>query len=341
MDHAENAIAKGSATEQQLRKVINDALMRIGERKLNDPTVRELLDSWIQDKRGSAKERTIRTYEQARNQFLAFLGPRANRSIRLLKKNDVVEFRDQLLAEGRTATTVNNIVKLCLPGPFETARKDGLLDFNPFASVARLKAATIERDTFSPSMVAALLEAARGTDWAGAVLVGYTTGARLQDAANLRWTSVDTENGVLCFTAQKTGKRSLIGLHDDLHNWIVNQSVPDDPDSFVFPTLANRPSGGPKGLCVEFSNLMRKAKLEPKVLRTKAPGQRGRTVRSLGFHSFRHGAATAVFNNAALQDIARRVTSHAGKGSLQRYIHDDVVAIRAATNLIPRLPKAS
>jgi len=35
--NAENAIAAKSATEQQLRKVINTALERIGERKLTDP----------------------------------------------------------------------------------------------------------------------------------------------------------------------------------------------------------------------------------------------------------------------------------------------------------------
>jgi len=64
-------------------------------------------------------------------------------------------------------------------------------------------------------------------------------------------------------------------------------------------------------------------------------------IQSLTFHSFRHGAATAVFKNAALKDIARRVTAHTSRGVVDRYIHEDIEAIREATNLIPRLPKPS
>jgi integrase len=335
----DKAIRAGKATEAQLRKVINDCLARTGERTLQDPNVKELLEGWIADKRGSAAESTLRAYQQTKERFLEFLGPRADRGIRFLKKADVVAFRDSLRAEGLTPTTVNKIVKLYLPGPFETARRRGLLDVNPFAVVARLKEQRKEKDTFNREMVATLIEAARGTDWEGAILAGYTTGARLGDVANLRWSAIDTENGVLSFVARKTNKRAIVGLHDDLRDWIVSRPVPDDPDALLFPRLANRPTGGTYGLCAEFSAIMQKAGIEGKVLRALAPGQRGRTVRSLSFHSFRHGAATAVFANAALADIARRVTGHAGKGSLHRYIHDDLVAIRAATNLIPRVPK--
>jgi hypothetical protein len=35
--------------------------------------------------------------------------------------------------------------------------------------------------------VTRLLQVARGTDWEGAILAGYTTGMRLQDVTNLRW----------------------------------------------------------------------------------------------------------------------------------------------------------
>jgi len=59
----------------------------------------------------------------------------------------------------------------------------------------------------------------------------------------------------------------------------------------------------------------------------------------LSFHSFRHTAASNVFNQASLKEITRRVTNHAAGGVVDRYIHADVEAIRAATQLIPRLPK--
>jgi hypothetical protein len=46
-----------------------------------------------------------------------------------------------------------------------------------------------------------------------------------------------------------------------------------------------------------------------------------------------------VFNQQALKEVARRVTAHAPDGSLDLYIHHDLEAIKAATALIPRLPK--
>jgi hypothetical protein len=47
-----------------------------------------------------------------------------------------------------------------------------------------------------------------------------------------------------------------------------------------------------------------------------------------------------VFKNAALNDIARRVTTDSSRGVVDRYLHQDVEAIRQATALISRLPKA-
>jgi integrase len=59
----------------------------------------------------------------------------------------------------------------------------------------------------------------------------------------------------------------------------------------------------------------------------------------LTFHSFRHTAASAVFNSEAVREVARRVSNHARGGALERYLHQDLAPIREATKLIPRLPK--
>jgi integrase len=52
---------------------------------------------------------------------------------------------------------------------------------------------------FGPEQVVKLARAANGTDWEGAILVGYTTGARLQDVANLRWSALDSDQGLITF----------------------------------------------------------------------------------------------------------------------------------------------
>jgi integrase len=339
MAAAEGAIAAGSPTEAQLRKVIDGALERIGERKLNEPTIKQQLDTWIENKKGAVSEATIIAYQHARELFLQFLGPRAHLSVRMLRKNDAVAFRDRLLAEGRTASRVNTLVKRILAGPFESARKEGLMDYNPFVAVDALKFKAVAKDVFSPEQVAELLRVARGTDWEGAILAGYTTGMRLQDVSNLQWDSLDFQNGLLSFHERKGNKRVVVGLHPDFENWIKAQPQPKDWEAYVFPNLANRSGAGRSELSKAFGRIMQKAGVTGKVLRAR--GAKGSTVKSLSFHSFRHGAASAVFKNAALKDIARRVTAHSARGVVDRYLHQDVEAIREATKLIPRLPRSS
>jgi integrase len=335
---AEGEIVTGSATETQLRKTINDLLTRLGENKLADPSIREQLDNWIASKKGSVSPATLLGYEQARDLLLEFLSYRASRSVRQLTKKDAVAFRDHLSSEGRSPSTVNKICKKYLTGPFESARKEGLIDFNPFVAADALKTKTVEKDTFSPEQVARLIAATDNVDWKGAILVGYCTGMRLQNVANLRWNSIDTEHGLISFVERKGEKPITIGLHPDLSDWIAQNPGGDDPRGFVFPTLANRSAPGRNGLSKYFEGIMKKAGIEGRLLRKK--DKKGRSVRSLSFHSFRHGAASAAFKGAALKNIARSVTGHAARGVVDRYIHIDVEAVKAATELIPRLPKA-
>ena len=228
---ADKSIATHTATEAQLHKVINDTLVKLGERKLTDPSIKDQLDTWIESKQGAVSEATMLAYQKARDLLVEFLGYRARRSVRLLTKKDVVAFRDHLLSQGRNPSTVNKLTKNYLTGPFESARKEGLVDYNPFAAADALKATKIEKDIFSPTQVARLISVVRGTDWEGAILVAYTTGARLQDVANLRWSSIDTENGVISFRERKGDKPALVGLHPDLADWITRQPVPEDPEA--------------------------------------------------------------------------------------------------------------
>jgi hypothetical protein len=72
-----------------------------------------------------------------------------------------VEFRDHLLAEGRTPGTVNKLLKKYLTGPFESARKEGLVDYNPCVAVDALKSKTVAKDVFTPEQVSPLVQAFR------------------------------------------------------------------------------------------------------------------------------------------------------------------------------------
>jgi integrase len=275
---AEEQIAKESATEQQLRRVIDSALTRIGEKKLTDRTVREHLETWLGSKRGATADTTLEAYEQAADLLIEFLGARADKSVRLLTKKDVVTLRDKLVSEGRTPNTVNKLVKKYLASAFSDAVADRVLESNPFSSVDGLKETKIQKGTFTPEQIAELLAVA-DRDWQGCILLGYTTGARLRDAANMRWSAVDVRNGLIKFVERKGSKETITGLHPDFAEWITSQPAPDDPDAPLFPTLAGKPAKGEYGLSNMFVKLMEKAGIVGKRLRT-AKGL-GRSVNSL------------------------------------------------------------
>jgi integrase len=139
--------------------------------------------------------------------FLRSLGGRRHAKLGSLGLKDFLEFRNQLLAEGRTPQTVDQLVRKILSSPFALAVKLALLDANPLASLPPLKSTRIERGIFTAEEISKLLEKAN-PDWRGAMLVGYFTGARLKDVCNLRWGNVDLEKRLITFRAVAGSTRS-------------------------------------------------------------------------------------------------------------------------------------
>jgi len=234
-------------------------------------------------------------------------------------------------------------VRKYLSAAFERARLLGKIKYNPVRATDGEKSEPATRGTFSPEQVARLVQATRGMkdghDWAGAVLFAYGCGGRLQDVANLRWNNLDCENAIVTFRQRKTGAVAIVGLHPDFLDWIARSPPCDDPNAFLFPALAGCNGAGRHGLSRAFEQLMERAGIKSALIRERLPGKKAsRSLRALSFHAFRHTVATEIFNQAALKEITRRVTAHAAGGVVDRYIHQDIAAIREATKLIPRLP---
>jgi integrase len=128
-------------------------------------------------------------------------------------------------------------------------------------------------------------------------------------------------------------------LHPDFEDWLSANSKADDMDGPVFPSLANRVGGGRNGLSKAFARIMDRAGIKSPLIGESSSRGKSRSVRSLSFHSFRHGAASEIFNTEALREITRRITAHAVHGSIDSYIHHNIDVLKAATELIPRIPK--
>jgi len=340
-EYGEELATRGEATAARLSEVLSETLRRLGHEPIKTPSVKAWLDSWLASKEAQVAPATYSAYEQATREFLNFLGPAGMlRRLDSISESDIERFVALLRSEGRSASTINKLVRKYLSLPFERARKTGKIKFNPVMATSPERAEAFAKDTFTGKQVASLVRVAKGTDWEGAILFAYGCGVRLGDVANLRWTNLDIEAGITTIKEGKSRKIAVLGLHPDFLDWIaLAKKVSDDPESYVFPALAGRRLGGQGGLSLEFLALMKAAGIKVRLLREGNNGK-GRALKALTFHSFRHSAASNVFNQAALKEITRRVTNHAAGGVVDRYIHKDLEAIREATKLIPRLPKS-
>jgi integrase len=75
-----------------------------------------------------------------------------------------------------------------------------------------------ERDIFTLEQVRALIHAAKGSDWAVAVLVAVLTEPCLRNIANLEWNYIDLVSGFLKVKTAKTGKGVAVPLHPELRH---------------------------------------------------------------------------------------------------------------------------
>jgi integrase len=338
LEAAEREARTGEIIKERVAELLDETLTRCGISPTRRTTAKGWLEEWLSSKEGQVTGSTWAAYSQAIWEFLEYLGPKGQaRKLETITEADIEGFVRLLRSDGRSASTINKLVRKYLSAPFEKARKTGKISYNPIAGTSPEKAAASTKGTFSGEQIAALLKVA-SPDWQGAILFAYNTGARLGDVANLRWSALDVTNGIVVFREQKTASRAVIGLHPDFLDWLAMRLVPESGEAPVFHTLFGKPLRGEHGLSNTFVRLLERAGIENRLLRAGNAGK-GRAVRALSFHSFRHTAASNVFNQASLREITRRVTNHAAGGVVDRYIHEDLEAIRAAVNLIPRLPK--
>jgi integrase len=118
-------------------------------------------------------------------EFLAFLGPRANLNIAAITQKDILDFRDHREAKGLVPVTLNLDITV-LSAAFNAALRQKHIGVNPCADIEPMKGKAMHKKTFTPEQVSALLSAADGGDWRGVILVGFYCGMRLNDACNLR-----------------------------------------------------------------------------------------------------------------------------------------------------------
>ena len=337
--HAEDMAGAGTATEAQVRRVLNETLTRIGAKPVESPSVRQWLEHWITGKTGVVADSTMAAYQQIKRDFLAWLGKRADTKIETITAEEITRFRDHLRGQGLSEGTVTKLIRKYLNSPFHAAWRLGKIPVNPCAFVetkVKTKVEKPRKGTFSPAQVQALVKAATG-DWKGLVMAAYFTGGRLQDLANLQWRNVDLATKLVRFRQRKTGQEITIPLHLSLERYFLTLSAPDDEKAFVFPALANRDEGGRNGLSKQFGRILVDAKIDNATIRERRQDSKGRTVKSLTFHSLRHSFTSELANAGVPAELRQQLTGHSDDATHEIYVHHDLERLRAAVAKLPKM----
>jgi integrase len=319
-------------TKSLLQNIVADTLRRLGIDVKPEPTVRAFLDQWLQNEKGSVSETSYEKYGLVIRQFVESLGQRSNLKISQICEADIIKFRDGLLAEGRTAKTVNQTVRNLLKRPFKVATESGIISTNPVALVRAIKGKPANKEVFTLEQIQSLLSVAEG-DWFGLILAGFFTGGRLSDLAKLTWQSVDLERGVIMFTQAKTGGIVQIPIHQDLKSWLRTHK---NGSEWVFPSLGGKTTGGTSGLSQAFSGLLAKAGIESEEIRERQ-GTKGRTVRALSFHSLRHTMNSILANEGVSQELRQSIVGHASKTINSHYTHLELSTMQSVIAKLPQI----
>jgi integrase len=328
IERAENHAKNGSLTEQAAKKIIGEILERTTGEPLHNYKVRDWLAHWLEMKEQVRASKTTARYRQVIRDFIASLGNRANLALSHITPKDVLTYRKSIMAANKTARTANLSVKV-VSAAFNAAVRQHIIESNPATALESLPVKAEERATFTPAQVAKLVRAAEG-DWRGAILLGYYTGARLGDVANMQWSAIDWRNKLIRFTPSKTQKPVTVPLHPQLERELMKK--PGIGKAPMFPSLAGKGTGGRFGLSGRFGAVMERAGVEGKITQ-QVKG--GRALSNLTFHSLRHSFNSAMANAGIAQEIRQKLTGHSSAETNKVYTHHELESLRAAIATLP------
>ena len=330
-EQASQLAKQGQLNEVRARKVVSDILERVGEAPLDTTTVESFLTGWVESK---DNEGTKERYRHVVEKFLESLGKKSKSLINNISYRDVLRFIKSRQEEGLASKTVLVDAK-ALNTAFTLAKRLGHTQQNPVDKALAskpLKAVSSIKEIFSPSQVSALLSTAEG-EWKTVIMLGYFTGARLEDCTKMLWDNVNFERKIIDFVASKSSVRAVIPMTDQLEAHLDSIASTDDPNPHLCPTLSQKVSGGKTGLSRGFKEIMVKAGIDPQ----EVQGQGTKMFSKLSFHSMRHSFNSLLANEGVDQETRMKLVGQKSKAINTDYTHLDMPKLEDAMSKLPPL----
>jgi hypothetical protein len=126
----ENAARGNILTAVQARKILAEIYeIRNPGEKLPGSTAKDFFQSWAANKDRETADATAAKYRNVVDRFVNSLGKRASSDISAVSRHDLTAFRDNFLANGLSAATVNQAIKI-LRMALKEAQGSGLVSSN-------------------------------------------------------------------------------------------------------------------------------------------------------------------------------------------------------------------
>jgi integrase len=329
----QKAIKTGKLVELQANKLFSEILELATGEALTIRSLREFCSDWLKSKTSTKASGTAARYQGVVSNFLKFVGERkAKANIASVAARDIQNFRDQEVREGKSQTTANLALKI-LRSVFNSARRQGLITSNPAEAVETFAAEKESRDVFTNEQIRTLVKVAVG-EWRTMILLGYYTGARLSDCANMAWSNINLKDSVLRYSPQKTSRGNTrkqqleIPIMPELADHLLLLPTSDNPAEKLCPTLSKKATGGNHGLSTSFQRIVEKAKIAIDVGAEKSG--KGRQFKRLGFHSLRHSFVSELANADVAAEIRQKISGHNSEEIHARYTHLELETKRRA-----------
>ena len=220
-------------------------------------------------------------------------------------------------------------------------------DSNPFAGFKKKICQTEERVAFTVEQLQQIWKTLTSPDFhmmhKDEMIVLYKlalyTGARCGDLCLLRWTSVDLQNRVIRFMPHKTShsSRKIVEIPIGAVLYEALSSL-DQTTEYVLPHVADRYQYNSGGISHDTRKLLISAGLKP-----NDPGTSRRllAVSRMGFHGFRHTAASLMISNGVNPLVVRDLLGHTSVDMTAHYTHINLETKREALQNLNVLPSPS
>ena len=339
------AVARNRMTAAQVQRVIAELYQEVTGDEMPSAVTREYFERWLDRRQPEVAASTNTFYRTKARDFLAFLGPKAERDLNEVTKQDVLDFRTAELDRVSPKTTNHGIKFLRMV--FRSAREDSLILDNPAEFVGTVKLSSqSKRRPFTEDELRALLRQA-DAEWQSLVFFGLYTAQRLGDLTQLTWRSVDLPNKEIHMVTTKTDRVQNLPILSPLMKHIMSLPAGDDPDQPIHPRacgIVKKEGGRVSTLSRQFYDLMANAGLVPKRTHKKRKGKddaeedepdgrrRRKRMTPLSFHSLRHTATTMMKNAGQSPAIVEEFVGHDSAEMNKIYTHIGIETMREAGN---------